>query len=302
MGGSAGSGMAGASTCPATDMNGKANWTPGATTSTSRDYLRYCDVRLINNNWGAAELGCGSDKQQYSVFVNSDGSFGFNFNRGDCDTAASNAKPDFPEVEFGVHPFGKGSSDATTPDFSTTTLLPIQMKNIQSASVTITNMSIQLQQQTSWDLTFELWVSQRDPINDPNPGVHAELMTFWGWQNNRWPLDGTANSMPRCNGNCDQITAGSKSYGLVVQDDGWAGGKWRYFQFRMTDGPQNSFSGKVDVKPIVDYLVNTRGYSSDFWISRFEVGAEIDDMTQGKVTIQNMTFEVNGESRTVGKP
>lgn len=298
--GSAGmAGGAGTGGCAATDQNGKANWTPGAMTSTTKDYLRYCDIRLINNNWGAQTLNCSSSTQQYNVFVNNDGSFGWNFNRGNCDTQASNQDPDFPEIEFGVHPFGKGSSLATTPDFSSTTLLPIQIKNITSASVEIKNMNIQLQQSGSWDLTFEFWVSQQDPLS-ASPGVYAELMTFWGWQSGRYPEP--PNGMgPTGNGAGDTVPAGDKQYKLEVQSDSWANGQWRYFQFRSTDGPSMSFSGKVDVKALIDYLVTKRGYSTDFYISRFEVGSEIDDLTQGKVTLDSITFEVNGQTRTAGK-
>jgi hypothetical protein len=238
------------------------------------------------------------------VFVNTDGSFGWNFNRGNCDTQASNQDPDFPEIEFGVHPFGKGSSLATTPDFSSTTLLPIQIKDITSASVTINNMNIQLQQSGSWDLTFEFWVSQQDPLG-ASPGVYAELMTFWGWQNLRWPDCAMPVSSgcpgPTGSGAGDQVSAGAKTYKLEVQSDTWANSQWRYFQFRSTDGPSMSFSGKVDVKAMIDYLVNKRGYSKDFYISRFEVGSEIDDLTQGKVQLDSITFEVNGQTRSAGK-
>jgi len=293
-------GGAGASGCATTDANGKANWTPGATTSGTRDYLRSCDIRLINNNWGAQALNCSSGSNQYSVFVNQDGSFGWNFNRGNCDAQDGGQNPDFPEVEFGVHPFGKGNSLATSPDFSSTSLMPIQIKDIKTASVTVNNMNIQLQQSTSWDITFEFWVSQRNPITDSSPGVYAELMTFWGWQNGRYPEPPNGKG-PTGSGAGDQVSAGAKSYKLEVQSDSWANGQWRYFQFRSTDGPQTNFSGKIDVKALIDYLVTKRGYSSDFWISRFEVGSEIDDMTQGKVTVDSISFEVNGETRTAGK-
>ncbi len=304
-GGSAGmAGGAGASDCAMTDAKGKANWKPGDMTSTTRDYLRSCDIRLINNNWGAETLNCPSGTSQYSVFVNSDGSFGWNFNRGNCDTQNSNADPDFPEIEFGVHPFGAGNSLATTPDFSSTSLLPKKIKDIQSASITINNMNIQLQQSGSWDLTFEFWVSQQDPLG-ASPGVYAELMTFWGWQNLRWPECAATVSSgcpgPTGSGAGDQVTAGNKSYKLDVQSDSWANGQWRYFQFRSTDGPSMNFSGKIDIKPLIDYLVSKRGYSSDFYISRFEVGSEIDDLTQGKVQLDSITFEVNGQTRSAGK-
>jgi hypothetical protein len=92
------------------------------------------------------------------------------------------------------------------------------------------------------------------------------------------------------------VNAG-KAYTLWVQRDNWASG-WRYFQFRDNSGPQMSFNGSVNVKSLLDYLVNTRGFSPDLWVTRLEVGSEIDDLTQGTVTMQNITFEVNGQSRS----
>jgi hypothetical protein len=77
----------------------------------------------------------------------------------------------------------------------------------------------------------------------------------------------------------------------------WADG-WRYYQFRDNAGPGMSFNGSVNVKALLDYLVNTRQFSPDLWVTRLEVGSEIDDETQGTVTMQNITFEVNGQSRS----
>lgn len=276
---------------PDLDVNGKPNAKPGDMTSTPQDYLRLGEIRILNNNWGSEDLGCNANM---SVFVNADRSFGWTFNRGDCDTANSNQKPDFPQIEFGIHPFGIGSDLVTSPEFSSTTLLPRQIKDITSASVSIQNLNVSMQQESSWNITFEFWISERDPVNDPSPGVYAELMTFWGWQSGRWPEPPNGTG-PTGNGAGDKVTAG-KTYTLWVQDDNWASG-WRYFQFRADDGPQRSFNGTLDVKPLIDYLVNSRGYSKDFWVTRLEVGSEIDDNTAGTVTMSGITFEVNGESR-----
>ena len=278
------------------DAMGKGNAKPGDMTAVKQDYLRMGEIRLINNNWGAAALGCNAPM---NVFINADKSFGWNFDRGDCDKNASNSKPDFPQIEFGIHPFGLGSADATSPNFSSTTLLPKQVKDITSASVTLEGLNITLSKEQSWDLTFELWLSKENPATTQgNAGVYAELMTFWGWQDKRWPLTGGDGSGPKCNGECTTISAGTKSYQLVVQDDNWAGGKWRYFQFRGTDGSKKSFDGKVEVKPLLDYLMSRPGYTKDMWLARLEVGSEIDDETKGTVTMKNVIFEVNGQSRS----
>lgn len=275
---------------------GKKNAKPGDMTAVKQDYLRMGEIRLINNNWGAAALGCTAPM---NVFINTDKSFGWNFDRGDCDKAGANSSPDFPQLEFGIHPFGLGSSDATSPNFSSTTLLPKQVKDITSASVTLEGLTINLSKESSWDLTFEFWLSVDNPATTQgNAHVYSELMTFWGWQNNRWPITGGDGSGPICNGTCSTIPAGTKTYNLVVQRDDWANGKWRYFQFRSSDGSKKSFDGKVDVKPLIDYLMTRPGYTKDMWVARLEVGSEIDDETKGTVTMKNVTFEVNGEKRS----
>lgn len=284
---------------PDIDENGKGNAKPGDMTSVNQDYLKFGEIRILNNNWGSEDLGCSGS--MFSVFVNQDKSFGWTFNRPAC--GGSGSKPDFPQIEFGVHPFGIGSSLATSPNFSSTTLLPLQIKSINSASVTIDNLRIELEQQQSWNITFEFWVSERNPLTS-DAGVYAELMTFWGWQSGRWPVaPGEEGSQDGGSGAGEQVTSDGKQYTLWVQRDQWATQPewpqgWRYFQFRANDGPKNTFSGKLDVKPFIDYLVQDRNYSTEFWITRLEVGSEIDDNTKGRVTLNNITFEVNGQSRS----
>ncbi|HEX6273104.1 MAG TPA: hypothetical protein VFZ53_08695 [Polyangiaceae bacterium] len=273
-------GRAGAGGSGSVDGNGTPLARPGESKTTSRSYLNLGDMRLILNKWGSDELGCNTSMR---IFVNTDRSFGWDFNRGAC--GGNKEKPDYPEVEFGIHPFGAGSNLATTPSFPSTNVLPIQVKDLQTASVTVDGLSINLQNQNAWNINFEFWLSQRNPVTDANPGVYAELIVFWGWQDT-WACDQTGN-----------VSAGAKSYGLCHQSDTWGSG-WRYFQFRADGGSQRSFSGKVDVKALIDWLVTNKGYSRELWVTRFEVGSEIDDNTSGTVTMRNLTFEVNGTSKS----
>jgi hypothetical protein len=286
------------------DKGGKTNALPGTTADAAQDYLKLGEIRILNNNWGSEDLGCTAPKSTMSVFVNQDQSFGWNFNRGDCAGAMDSSHPDFPQLEFGIHPFGIGNALVTSPEFSSTTLLPLQIKDIMTASVTLDNFNIALQNQSSWNIAMEFWLSERNPVTDPNPGVYAELMTWWGWDQGRWPCNingGTGVSYG------DKVSAGSMEYTLCHQSDNWADG-WRYYQFRAGDGSdgniKNNFSGKVDVKAMLEYLVTKRGYSRDLWVSRVEVGSEIDDNTSGTVSMKSVIFEVNGMNRSqvIGTP
>ena len=297
---STGGSGSGGSNPNAPDQMGKTNAKPGDKTSTKLDYLKMGEMRLINNNWGSVAWGCTANSPS-SVYINSDKSFGWSFDRPNCDTGDTNQKPDFPEIEFGIHPFGLGSSEATSPNFSTTTLLPKQVKDITSATVTVDSLEIKLSSEGSWDLTFELWLSSKDPATTQgNAGVYAELMTFWGWQNNRWPLTGmTGQNSPQCDLTCKNgLSAGDKSYDLIVQKNSWGSG-WQYFQFRTAGGASSkTFNGKVDVKALLDYLMTLPGYSKDMYLTRLEVGSEIDDLTKGSVSMKNITFEINKETRS----
>ena len=297
-GGTTGAGGSGGSATVdpnAPDKKGKTNAKAGATTSANLDYLKLGEMRLINNNWGSVAWGCAGSKSTSSVFVSADkSSFGWKFDRGDCTTEST--KPDFPEIEFGIHPFGLGSTEATSPDFSSTTLLPIQIKDLKTATVT-TDISVQLDKSASWDLTFEFWLSKQNPATTQgNAGVYAELMTFWGNQANRWPLNngGTAT----CDKGCDNnVAGGSASYNLIVQKNSWGSG-WQYYQFR-TANSSTSFNGNVDVRKLIDYLMKKdSAITGEMWVTRFEVGTEIDDDTKGTATVRSITFEVNGEKRS----
>lgn len=281
--GATNAGSSGGGSGPIADQNGIPLAKPGDMKTVSREYLNLGEMRLIVNKWGSDELNCNTDM---SVFVNNDRSVGWTFNRQMC--GGGGAKPDYPEIEFGVHPFGAGNVLETTPPFSSTTLLPLQIKDLMSASAQIENFSLQLQSAVSWNISFEFWLSERNPLTDPNPGVHAELIVFWGWQNGRWPCDKSGD-----------VSSAGKTYHLCHQDDQWADGKWRYFQFWDRGGPNMNFSGTFDVKPFLEWLVNNYGYSRDLWVTRFEIGSEIDDHTSGTGTVRNVTFEVNGATRAI---
>ncbi len=284
---------------PDLDENGKPNAPLGSMSDVAQDYLRLGEIRILNNNWGSEDLGCTAPNSTMSVFVNQDGNFGWNFNRGDCAAATDSSHPDFPQLEFGIHPFGVGSDLATSPNFSSTTLLPLQLKDITSASVTLDNFSINLQNQDSWNTTMEFWLSEQDPRTPNDAGVYAEIMAWWGWDAGRWPCGETMGMTYS-----DSVSAG-QDFRLCHQRDQWATesqGGWRYFQFRAGDASdgnsRTTVNGKIDVMAFINYLKSSRQYPDTLWLTRIEVGSEIDDNTSGTVSMRGVTFEVNGESRS----
>ncbi len=278
-----------------TDQNGVALAKPCTSISASKGYLNLGDMRLINNRWGADTLNCSG--AMYTVTAGCDKSLSWMFSRPAC--GGNRADPDFPEVEFGVAPFGNTSNLLTTPAFSSTTLLPIQIKNLNSASVSLTNYSTTFTNPSFWDSNFEFWISKQDPRTNANAQVYAEIIMFLGWNANR-------NNSSSGGWTCDKsgtVTAGGATFNLCHQSDSWSSG-WRFFNFNLSNGPSSNFSGTGDVKAILDWVMkNYSGFTTDMWLTRIEVGTEIDDNTAGSASIKNISFEVNGtvKSPTFGQ-
>ncbi|HEY4183540.1 MAG TPA: hypothetical protein VGP07_00665 [Polyangia bacterium] len=264
---------------------------PGDMNNMSRGYLNLGDMRLINNRWGSDALNCTGTMQK--VYINSDSTFGYDFNRPTC--GGKKGDPDYPEVEFGVAPFGATSSNLTTPAFSSTTLLPIQIKNLTSATLNVNTFASTFQNPSYWDSNFEFWISQRNPLTDPNPGVYAEIISFWGYENGRtnsssggWTCDKSGS-----------VTAGDYTYQLCHQSDTWSNGQWRFWNFNVNNAPMSTFNGKVDVKALLTWVMNNySGFTTDMWLTRIEVGTETDDNTSGSGKFNNLTFEINGTSKS----
>ncbi|MGL1936150.1 MAG: hypothetical protein OCD01_14065 [Fibrobacterales bacterium] len=257
--------------------------------SESLAWFKLGDMRLINNDWGSINPETNCSTSDFEIFVKENGSFGWNFDREGC--GASGTKPDYPELEFGIHPFGVNKGLVTTPDYTSTDLLPIQIKDIDNMSIDIDNYRIDLGKGGSWNLNFEMWLTDQHPIDGQHTNAYAELMIFWGWYENRW----------ECNVGNDMMHLGDRSYRLCHQSDEWGG--WRYYQFRNGNGGNDSrgydFTGNLDVKEALKWLVDNAGFSEDLWVARLELGTEIDDGTSGTVTFDDVTFNVNGESRGV---
>jgi len=157
-------------------------------------------------------------------------------------------------------------------------------------------MGITLSKSASWNINFEMWLSQQNPLTSTNPVVYAEIIVFWGWETGRWACQPAELSKP-------SFTAGSNTYQLCHQADVWGptgGQQWRFYQFNITNpmNPLTNYSGTIDAKVLTDWVVSNYGLSSDLWVTRYEIGSEIDDNTAGSVRIRNLTFSVNNTAKS----
>ena len=111
---------------------------------------------------------------------------------------------------------------------------------------------------------------------------------------------GAAAVAAACTGAAAAAVSASTSYNLCHQSDSWHTGSphWRYWQFNAGSTPQTSFNGKIDIKAFLNWLVASGSVPQDLWLTRIEVGTEIDDMTTGSVKLDNVVFEINGNSKS----
>jgi hypothetical protein len=258
--------------------------TAPASSKVPSDYFVLGEARLLNNNWGAQALGC---KAPYEIYVNADKTFGWKWDRAGTKCGGDKSKPDYPEVEFGMHPFGVSQQLITSPDYSSTTILPIQVKDVTTASVKIEGLSITTTSDAAWNMNFEMWFCEQHPATGTHTTAYGETMNWFGWSSDQYNWNGVLGS----------LEAG-QSYDLLHSDDHWPAGQaqqWKYRQYRLKSSSKQ-FNGTVDVKKILQHLTG-EGWPSSLWIARFEVGTELDDGSAGTVAIQKITFEVNGQKR-----
>jgi hypothetical protein len=275
-GGAAGSGMVPGETKPTV--------TAPASSKVPKDYFVLGEARLLNNNWGAQALGCNAP---YEIFVNADKSFGWRWDRNTTKCGGDKSKPDYPEVEFGMHPFGVSTQIITSPDYSSTTILPIQIKDVTTATVKIEGLTIVTTADAAWNMNFEMWFCEQHPATGTHTTAYGETMNWFGWSSDQYNWNGVLGS----------LEAG-QSYDLMHSDDHWPAGQaqqWKYRQYRLKSSSKQ-FNGTVDVKKILTALTS-QGWPSSLWIARFEVGTELDDGSAGTVTMKKVTFEVNGQQR-----
>jgi hypothetical protein len=262
---------------------------PGTSSILMEQVLPLGCMHLLSNRWSdpmAAE----------TLFLNTDNSFGWSWQRGNTGPMYTwGSPPNYPELEFGVNPWGKVDPLAKGPAISTTDLLPMQFKNMHSASMTVNVDANIMQPNGEWDLSYEMWLSPKDPtLGLTNP--EYEIMVFFGNVATYYPTMPTCDSLV---GNIpcgQQVESGGNSYTLFFSSTQWSGPPaYNYMQFRdSANSSGGTFNGTLDIYKFLQ-LVNPPG---DLWVTRFELGTEAYQNTQGTTNITSVSFEVNGTTET----
>jgi hypothetical protein len=245
-----------------------------------------------------------------TLFLDTNGSFGWTWQRGATGPAgATNGYPNYPEIEFGVNPWGE-DQNGDLVNVSTTDLLPRKVSDIHSASMTVHANAHIASAGVGWNLAFEMWLSPQDPAKGTTHPEY-EIMVFFGNQGSYYPTSpgGTngAGCMPAVSGaSCGmQVESAGNSYTLYSMSSSWGGPPaYNYLQFRdsanapgTNDATELTFNGTLDIYKFLQ-TVNPPG---DLYVTRFELGDETYQSSQGTTTITSVSFEVNGTTETALK-
>ncbi|MFB6162943.1 MAG: hypothetical protein ABEJ86_05840, partial [Halococcoides sp.] len=204
------------------------------------------------------------------IWVNEDGSYGWNFTAGSGNGGENDIN--YPEVFAGRRPWG---SDTGIPEFE----LPIeqvdQLEIEFDASVNISG--------GQWDFAEEFWLLDGAP--GESPSITHEIMVVLDWGG------GHGHNQMQDRG------AWTDKFGNTV--DHWAHYSigWNFNIFRIQGGMQ---SGAVDLKEVVDYILDNVANTAGKNITGIELGNEYWPHATGETTISEFDVSVNGSTYTSG--
>lgn len=246
---------------------------PRGTTFCDSTPLNLGEMRLLTNEWtDPAADTC--------VFLDQAGVFGWKWTRGATGTGDNPNYPNYPELEFGINPWNSKGLDQ-----STTTLLPLQLKDIASASMTVDVLTDVGGKNTGWNLAFELWLSDTNPALGPaNP--KGELMVFLSNAPDYYPTNPETQQT---------FNDGNHDYQLYVSSDDW--GTWGYYRQYRLGSHDGKFSGKLDIGKFLKHYIQDEKWDPNLWVTRFELGNEVYQNSGGTTTLKSVSFEVNGQAR-----
>ena len=237
------------------------------TTESDGGTLDATDVfELLDNQWG------NPDAQQ-SIRVHDDGRYGWDF-----DATGTSSGINYPEVLVGTKPWG---TDTGTSHF------PMRRGDVEEFV-----LDIDAEYDISggeWDWAQEWWLLEEPPdVETETHQYEVMLLLDWGGGHDHGEPVYTELWTDRF-GNTVDLWA--------LYDSG--GTQAPFYIFRIQGGHDG---GKVDMKPIVDWLTDHEGVREDLLISGSELGNEYWPEAEGTNTLNRFDLTINGETYVSGDP
>ncbi|WP_179261566.1 carbohydrate-binding protein [Natrinema halophilum] len=221
------------------------------------------DFVLKNNDWGGDVDMC--------IRTNTDGSYGYEWA-----TRTTGGQPNYPQVLLGTKPWG---SDTGVQDF------PVRRGGVDQLELEV-DVDINISG-GKWNLAEEWWLMD-SPVSEQTETHTHEIMLVLDWG------EGFTN------GSVEEANVWTDTFGNTI--DYWsahsAGGTSADFHiFRVQGGLS---SGRVDLKPVIDFMSERHGVGGQKWISGIELGNEYWQGSQGDVTYHQCDVTINGTTYTSG--
>jgi hypothetical protein len=218
---------------------------------------------LQNNAWGIQ-----NDKPFTETFIFSpkEGSAFPSGWRADYLKGEPHKVQGYPAIVFGQRPWSSKS---------TVGFLPVKVSEMKNLSITY-DLKLVAHNNTnnSYNLAFDIWGGSGE-VSPEN--ITFELM-IWISYDTIYPGDAPVSDTPTIDG--------------VVYD--FMGDQGHYLPFRMQNsewsGREKDFTGSINIKPFMDYLIKHENISPDDSLWAIEFGTEI---IEGKVDVLFFNYEVS---------
>lgn len=217
---------------------------------------------LINNQWGAYKIKSGNYSQ--CVYYK-DGIFGWEWDAPEHSFGVIG----YPELWMGVSAWGL-KSEITQPNY---------FKKLDELKILKAEFDTRIiANDKKYNLAFDVWLHSEDKVAKEN--IAVELMVWEDYQKFK-SFGKKMETVTTSFGTYDLL------YGVMKKPE--INSEWKYIAFIRTE---KRTSGKVDLKELLDLLVQKNYISRDLYISSVEFGTEVLN-SKGNIIVKK--YEVEAE-------
>lgn len=220
------------------------------------DEILFGDYIISNNVWGKNSL---RDYSQCIFYNEKPLRFGWAWSW----PSTMNKVHAYPEVIYGKKPWNT---------ISTAIILPIKIADIVSSSV---EYQINISAAGKYNTAFDIWLT--NTIDAQVESIAYEIM-IWIENSGMHPLGK----------HCDTVTLDDRDYDVYLAYD-LEDGKWAYICLKTKETLLN---GKIDIKEIIEYLLEADYITNDLYLASIEFGNEVMWGT-GETTVSTYKVRIN---------